>query len=73
MEECMKEEKNKKEYPLLELLDKSSLEFISKISGKNYNQDPVGKIKIFRTKSSMGTFQFKLLMEKAPEGKLYGR
>ena len=69
----MKKEKDKKEYPLIELLDKSSRKFISEISGRNYSQTPVGKTKIFRTKSSMGTFQFKLLMEKAPEGKLYGR
>ena len=69
----MKEEKDRKEYPLIELLDKSSRKFISDISGKNYSQAPVGKTKIFRTKSSMGTFQFKLLMEKTPEEKLYGR
>lgn len=69
----MKEEKDKKEYPLIELLDKSSRKFISEISGKDYSQNLIGKTKIFRTRSSMGTFQFKVLMEKAPEGKLYGR
>ena len=69
----MKEEKTKNEYPLVELLDKSSRKFISEISGKEYSQASVGKTKILRTKSSMGTFQFKLLMEKTPEGKLYGR
>ena len=69
----MKEEKDKKEYPLIELLDKSSRKFISEISGKNYSLVQMGKTRITSKTSSMGTFQFKVLMEKAPEGKLYGR
>ena len=69
----MKEEKDKKEYPLIELLDKSSRKFISEISGIDYSRNLIGKTKILRAKSSMGTFQFKLLMEKIPKGKLYGR
>ena len=69
----MKKEKNKKEYPLIELLDKSSRKFISEISGRNYNLTRREKTRTTIKKSSMGTFQFKLLMEKVPKGKLYGR
>jgi hypothetical protein len=73
MEKDLKEEKDKKEYPLVDLLGKNSLKFISKLAGKDYKRTPKGKGKIIRKKSSMGTFQFKLLMEEIPKGKLYGR
>ena len=69
----MEEEKTKKEYPLVDLLGRSSLELLSKIAGKNYSRTPRGKTKIIKAKSSMSTFQLKLLMEEVPKGKLYGR
>ena len=73
MEGDLKKEKDKKEYPLVDLLGESSLEFVSKIMGKDYVRRSKNKGKIIRGKSSMGTFQLKLLMEEVPKGKLYGR
>jgi len=73
MEKDLEKEKVKKEYPLVDLLGRSSLDFLNEFAGKDYRRTPQSKGKIMRAKSSMGTFQFKLLMEEIPKGKLHGR
>ena len=69
----MKEEETKNEYPLIDLLGKSSLEAIGKIIGRGYRRTRKDKKKIIVTNGSMTTFQLKLLMEEMPKGALHGR
>ena len=67
-------EKVKNSYPLADLLNRDSLEFIRKLTGKDYKRTtPQSKGKIIRADNSMTTFQLKLLMEEKPKGELYGR
>jgi len=61
------------EYPLVDLLDSNSLEFLKNLTGRDYRKTPNVKGKIIRAESSMTTFQFKLLMEEMPKGELHGR
>ena len=69
----MENEKVQNEYPLVDLLDSSSLEFLKNLTGKDYRKTPNVKGKIIRTGNSMTTFQLKLLMEEMPKGALHGR
>ena len=66
-------DKIQNEYPLADLLGSSSLEFINRLTSKDYRRTPKRKTKIIRAKSSMTTFQLKLLMEEVPKGELHGR
>ena len=66
-------EKVKNSYPLADLLDRGSLEFIKKLTGKDYRRKSKAKGKFIRVKESISTFQLKILMEKMPKGKLYGK
>jgi len=61
------------EYPLVDLLDSSSLEFLKNLTGRDYRKTPNVKGKIIRPDNSMTTFQLKLLMEEMPKGALHGR
>ena len=66
-------EKVQNEYPLVDLLDSSSLEFLKNLTGREYRKTPDVKGKIIRADNSMTTFQLKLLMEEVPKGVLHGR
>ena len=66
-------EKVQNEYPLVDLLDSSSLEFLKNLTGREYRKTPDVKGKIIRADNSMTTFQLKLLMEEMPKGALHGR
>ena len=66
-------EKVQNEYPLVDLLDSSSLEFLKNLTGREYRKTPDVKGKIIRADNSMTTFQLKLLMEEMPKGVLHGR
>ena len=66
-------DKTKNSYPLADLLDRGSLEFLKKLTGKDYSKKSSEKEKIIRVKKSISTFQLKVLMEERPKGELYGR
>ena len=66
-------EKAKNSYPLVDLLDRNSLEFLKKLTGKDYKKKSKVKGKFKKVKESISTFQLKILMEKMPKGKLYGK
>jgi len=66
-------DKTKNSYPLADLLDKGSLEFLKNLTGKDYSKKSKEKEKIIRVKKSISTFQLKVLMEERPKGELYGR
>jgi len=66
-------EKVQNEYPLVDLLDSSSLEFLKSLTGRDYREPPNVKGKIIRADNSMTTFQLKLLMEEVPKGELHGQ
>ena len=66
-------EKLQNEYPLVDLLDSSSLEFLKNLTGREYRKTPDVKGKIIRADNSMTTFQLKLLMEEMPKGARHGR
>ena len=66
-------EKAKNSYPLADLLGSDSLEFLKKLTGKDYKKKSKVKGKFIKVKESISTFQLKILMEKMPKGKLYGK
>ena len=66
-------EKVQNEYPLVDLLDSSSLEFLKSLTGRDYRKTSNVKGKIMWADNSMTTFQLKLLMEEMPKGALHGR
>ena len=69
----LRNEKLRNEYPLADLLNRGSLDFLKKITGKNYGRTKRKKTKITATNNSITTFELKLLMEEVPKGELYGR
>ena len=66
-------DKVKNSYPLADLLDRDSLEFLKNLTGKDYRKESRKKEKTIRVKKSISTFQLKVLMEEMPKGELYGR
>ena len=72
-EEDLKDQDSKNEFPLVNLLGKSSLETIGRIAGRDYIRKAKIKEKNIRIKKTTCTFLIKLLMEEMPKGRLYGR
>ena len=58
-------------YPLEVLLDRRSLYVLTKLSGKGIKED--AKKPAFISSSSMTTYEFKMLMEKRPKGRLHAK